>query len=544
MATLGSLLINVGVRLDGALKVEQKIKRMKRDTRKMGDAAERGTGRFRRAFVRMRVTVERVATRVGNKIGSLVKRAGGLPGVAAAGTAALLASVAGVVRFASKQAAAIDATVKLSTALGLSVEELQRLQFAAGQSGLGAAALTTGLTKLNKNLLDVKQGGGAEAARALEKLGINIADLDGLSRTQTLGLFGDRLNEIEDPATRSAVAAQLFGMRAGPQMASLLAEGTKGITKLTEGARGVFSREDADRAVFFQDRLGEVKREVGAVATELFLYLIPAANRIIVNVRDWIRENETLLTQAVPAFLHEVATAAEDTAAAIDLMLVPLEPLNALLEAVGFSGETASIGLSQFTGGLLRSLLPLQQTAQKINDINHALVAMGVLSGDSAVAGLSTSPAFASLQNHINAAIASVPVRMGVTTVAPRAKRPRRGRGGGGRRSAGRGGTTARKKAAAAAAPPGVTVSEAISALLGGDGDVLTDRLKGMADATPRTSDIKPTVAIDFFNFNVEQHITSSDPKAAGDESARAIRQVFKTATAQAAQSLASNVVR
>ena len=145
MATLGSLLINVGVRLDGALKVEQKIKRMKRDTRKMGDAAERGTGRFRRAFVRMRVTVERVATRVGNKIGSLVKRAGGLPGVAAAGTAALLASVAGVVRFASKQAAAIDATVKLSTALGLSVEELQRLQFAAGQSGLGAAAPTSPL---------------------------------------------------------------------------------------------------------------------------------------------------------------------------------------------------------------------------------------------------------------------------------------------------------------------------------------------------------------------------------------------------------------
>ena len=58
MATLASLLIAVGVRLDGALKVEGKIRRMRRDARKLGEAGEQGTSRFRRGMRRLKLAVE------------------------------------------------------------------------------------------------------------------------------------------------------------------------------------------------------------------------------------------------------------------------------------------------------------------------------------------------------------------------------------------------------------------------------------------------------------------------------------------------------
>lgn len=541
MATIASLLVNIGVRLDGALKVEQKIRRMKQDTRRLGDAGERGAGRFRRAFNRLRVTVERVGRRVEARVRSMVSAMGGLPGVAAAGTAALGGLAVGTFKFVDAQTAALDKQNKLSASLGVGVEELQRLQFAASQSGLGADQLSKGITKLNKNLLDIKGGAGAEARRALDSLGLTVKQLEQLSKTEQIGLIGDKLSEIPNKAERAATAAQIFGMRAGPAMATLLAEGSEGIAKLAADARGVFSQEDANRATEFQDRLGEVRNQVKGLVMGLSLELLPAVRDAVVAFRDWIRENDVLLQQAVPGFLRAVANAASDTATAITTLIDPLRTVVGLFDVFDISAGRAGSALASFAAGLARSMLPLQQTAQTINAVTKSLMLLGVVSGDKAATAIADSPALKRMQAAVDTAIANVPVRIGTTTV-DRAGRPAaRARGGGRGGGAGR---AAKAGTPAKATTSGVTVGDAVQALLGGNAAVLTERLKGMAASTPSTRDVKPTVAIDFFNFDVKQTITTADPIKAGQESAAAIRKEFRRATARAGQALAGSVVR
>lgn len=92
-----------------------------------------------------------------------------------------------------------------------------------------------------------------------------------------------------------------------------------------------------------------------------------------------------------------------------------------------------------------------------------------------------------------------------------------------------------------------IELSEAILAIRQGQNDPkgLALLAKQLSAKTPSTKDIKPTVAIDFYNLQVTQNIKgSTDAKANQDGAMAAASKYFKTATAKAGQSLATNLVR
>ena len=92
-----------------------------------------------------------------------------------------------------------------------------------------------------------------------------------------------------------------------------------------------------------------------------------------------------------------------------------------------------------------------------------------------------------------------------------------------------------------------IELSEAILAIRQGQKDPkgLALLAKQLSAKTPSTKDIKPTVAIDFYNLQITQNIKgSTDAKANQDGAMAAASKYFKTATAKAGQSLATNLVR
>jgi len=550
--TIAELLVSIGVEVKDAEKAEKKVKDVRQATEKLGSTAKKETAEASSAFKKFGSTVRDVAAKSKasiQKMGAALKAAKGP--ILAAGVAATAAAV-GVFKFVDSHTASLDALNKLNAALGTEIEDLQRLTFAASQSGVSQDTLSTALKKLNTNLQDIAIGGGALAGEALKKLGLNFEDITKLETSEQLGVIGDALNGVEDEGQRAALAAKIFGQKAGPELATLLKEGSAGIAKLGAGAKGVLTQEEIDRATAFQDRLGELTNTVEALATEIALELLPIVEDVVVAISDWIDENDSLIRQSLGTF---VAAVTEEFTFLSDQLDIVVRATNLVTDAWSSllpEMEGVELGLGDLASEFLRTLNPITRMIDALGELIGLMEDLNIvtrqLEGGATGAATATAKSIEREQSR-----------------AARLQQRQRTRGGGGSggvppllrrptdspKSAARGGGGAKPKAAAKAAkaagadkPAGRTLPELFAALLSGDQTALAERFKGLDATTPSVADVKPTVAVTFFNMKVEQHIVSPSPVEAGAASVRMIRQELGRATAQAAQALSPQIVR
>ena len=93
--------------------------------------------------------------------------------VATAVVGATTAVVTGLTAMATKTADTADTFDKASLRTGLQVEELQRLNYAAGQSGVELSVLENSAKKLNSRLGEVSEG-NSKTIGMFDKLGIAV----------------------------------------------------------------------------------------------------------------------------------------------------------------------------------------------------------------------------------------------------------------------------------------------------------------------------------------------------------------------------------
>ncbi len=552
MATIAELLVEIGVEVKDADKAQKKVDDVRKATQKLGGTAKRETKEASSAFKRFGATVRDVTRRTVagiKKMGAALSKFKGP--IIAVGVAAVAAAV-GIFKFVDSQTAALDALNKLNAAIGTEIEDLQRLTFAASQSGVGQETLSTALKKLNQNLLDIGKGGGKIAGEALEELGLSFEDISKLEASEQLGLIGDALNGVEDEARRSALAAQIFGQRSGPELATLLREGSEGIKNLGDQAKGVLTQEDVDRATAFQDRLGELTNTVEALATEIALELLPTVEDIVVGISNWFDENDALIKQNVGAFLEAVSEELAFLGEKLDVVERATTLLTSAWASLIPEMEGAELGIGSLASEFLRSINPVFQLVDAVSDLIGVMEDLNLISrqleGGTAAAIGRTGKGI----ERERARAARLERRQrtrgggagGVPPLLRRpAERPKAARGGGG------GGGAKPKpskvaRAAAAPKPEGRTLQDLFTTLLQGDEFDLAERFKGLDAKTPSVADVKPTIAVTFFNMRVEQNITAPSPEAAGAASVRMIRQELGRATAQAAQALAPQIIR
>jgi len=132
----------------------------------------------------------------------------------------------------------IDKISKLSRTLGISVQDLRKLELAADLSGIQLDTLARGVRTLNKGMVDFVQEGTGEAKDAFERLGVSADDLRGVMGDQfkVLELVADRLQTVENSALRSSIAQELFGGRAS-ELLLVLEEGAEGLAKIAQEAQ-------------------------------------------------------------------------------------------------------------------------------------------------------------------------------------------------------------------------------------------------------------------------------------------------------------------
>jgi phage-related protein len=219
-------------------------------------------------------------------------------GLLAAGAAATAA--AGAMAVAVKGTInAADDMAKASRSFGVPIEELSRLKYAAELSGVSFSNLGNALRTLNKNAYDASNGTGA-AKDAFAELGVSVANADGSlkSATQLMGDVADALQNVDDETTKAALSGKIFGERYGPQLASLLADGSEGINKLTSEASQfsqVFTEEMGASAEAFNDNMARLKGSFGSIAAEITQRVLPYLEQF----SAWLVENAPAIADFV-----------------------------------------------------------------------------------------------------------------------------------------------------------------------------------------------------------------------------------------------------
>ncbi len=168
-----------------------------------------------------------------------------------------------VVKFIGELKRAVDGmdeAYKSAQAAGTSVENFSALTYAAGQSGAGPEVLSKSLVNLAVNLSDAKNGTG-EAVDAFAKL--NLDPHKFTDSSDALLKIADQFKDMPDGINKTALAADLFGKKIGPQLIPFLNQGSAGIERLKEEAAAlgvVLDTETSQAAEEFNDNLDKLKK--------------------------------------------------------------------------------------------------------------------------------------------------------------------------------------------------------------------------------------------------------------------------------------------
>ncbi len=201
----------------------------------------------------------------------------------AAGSLAALYGVGTFASFINQQIELADKLDDLSQKLGISAEELSKLQYAAKFSGVDIGGLQVALTRLSKGMAEAANETGT-AYKALNAMGISVKNADGSlkSSTQVLGEVADAFAKYEDGAGKTALATTIFG-RAGAELIPMLNEGSKGIKAYGDELQrfgAVVTNDAAAAAARFNDNLDRIKTVGTALGQSIANNIIPYLNKL------------------------------------------------------------------------------------------------------------------------------------------------------------------------------------------------------------------------------------------------------------------------
>ena len=308
------------------------------------------------------------------------KSMGRLSTVTALGAGALTGLFVAV----EKSASAGDRIAKFSRRVGLTVEGLQALRFAAERSGIGTEDADKAFEKFGKSVSEAVAGTG-EAGKLFSALGITLKDSTGRIRKQEDLLLdlAQAYTKIQDPQDKLRASLVLFG-KSGGGMVEMLNQGKDGVQALvTEYQRlgGGLSQQQAANAEIFEDTLSNLKVTLGALANQLSSNLIPVISDMMVRFQEWALTNKDTVQKFAEGFAQK---------------------LPQILDRVG----SALMSLAQSAGPVIESLLKIMDVLGPGKVIFGALAAF--IAGPFVLSLLSVIPALVSVGSAFTTTLAAL----------------------------------------------------------------------------------------------------------------------------------------
>lgn len=231
-----------------------------------------------------------------------------------AGFAAMASAGAAALAVVNQQAEAIAGYQDLAEKIGDTAEAIASLQTAATVSGTSLDSVATAFNKLNNTLAE---GGsaGADAAKALEAIGISVEEFTKLSPVEKVDAFAKALNDFRDGSEKTVIAIQALG-KSGAELIPFfndLADGSERNIRLTQ--------EQIEAADAYTKQVAHLQDQFNQFIQQQTSALIPTLSQVVSLLSELAKNQEVVgavtfvLEKAVKAFLivfQTVAVVASD----------------------------------------------------------------------------------------------------------------------------------------------------------------------------------------------------------------------------------------
>lgn len=272
---------------------------------------------------------------ISTKTGQLAEKTKGLS--AAAGVAG-----AGMLTMAYKAGQAADELLTDANVTGFTVEELQKLKYAADRVDVSYEAMTGSITKVTKAM--------STDSKVFDKLGISIRNQDGSMRSATDVWYEAlaALGRIENETERDAVSMDLFG-KSAMEMAGIVDDGGQKLKELGQEAEnaGLIMRGNAvEGAGQFNDAMDKLKAtasqafaEAGATLATTLVPMLEKLVEAVSKVLSWFGNLDGTTQKVILTVLGLVA-AISPVLSLISTITAVMPALSAAMTAI-----TGPIGL-------------------------------------------------------------------------------------------------------------------------------------------------------------------------------------------------------
>lgn len=172
---------------------------------------------------------------------------------------------------------------------GISIEALQRLQFAAGLSGGSLEAVSGAVGRMQKALVTAGEG-SKQAKEALDRLGLSTQQILSLSPDKQFEAVAAAIASIQDPAARTTAAMDLFGKSGAELVPTLVAIGTnaEGINAALSEIGGPVSAQAIEKVDNLGDQLDILKTAGKNTAIELAALASVVIGPVLNATNQWI----------------------------------------------------------------------------------------------------------------------------------------------------------------------------------------------------------------------------------------------------------------
>lgn len=201
-----------------------------------------------------------------------------------------------------------DELGKASQKIGISVEALSRLEYAAKLSDVELEGLTNGMRKFSQVVVEAAGNSKSGAAQAFSALGISIKDAAGNLRSndEIFADVADRFSRMEDGALKTSLAVQLFG-KSGADLIPLLNSGRDGLKQMADESDrlgATISTKSAKSAEAFNDTLTKVGQIIQGVVNKVMEAALPALQSLADTLAspEFAKAAEALGVMMVSAF--------------------------------------------------------------------------------------------------------------------------------------------------------------------------------------------------------------------------------------------------
>lgn len=249
--------------------------------------------------------------------------------------------------------------LRSSQKLGVGVQALQELRYAARQYGVEQDALDTGLTRMARGIGDAAQNQGTLGA-AFQRLQIPLRGTDHHLRRvdELLPEVADRLNELADQGRRTAVTMQIFG-RGGAALTPMLRHGGEMIALMRDEARRlglVMSEEDVAGAEAFIRAQGRVEGALTGLRNVAAGALAPALTDLANKLTGFLVEHREDVQRWASDFGQKLPAALTSLGQTLWNLLEAVKPIGAAFSWLGDTfgyANVAAVGLGTYVGGQL-----------------------------------------------------------------------------------------------------------------------------------------------------------------------------------------------